>query len=322
MSGEEGFHVPVLLEETLSLLDIRPGGTYVDATMGGGGHFRAIAQRLSGGGTLIGLDRDPEAIAWNRQHRPSTEADVRIALARFSSLEDVLAREGAGKVDGIVADLGMSSHQLDSSTRGFSYMREAFLDMRMDPEVPLTASALISDSDAKKLADILAHYGEMRNPGRMAGVLKRCADRHRGRGLTSSRLKDCLRSEYGSRLGYTMLAKLFQALRITVNDELGELRALMGSIPRCLGAGGTAAVISYHSLEDRIVKQCFVDEERGCVCDRRIPRCVCGRTSTLKRITRKPIRPAAPEIQQNPRARSARLRAARRTHLNGEAAYQ
>jgi 16S rRNA (cytosine1402-N4)-methyltransferase len=307
-SGAARYHTPVLLEESMRALAVKPGGRYVDCTLGGGGHFQALVDRLGAGGLAIGVDRDPDAIAWCEAHVRRGEAAVVIRQRRFSRFYEVLDELRLADVDGVLLDLGVSSRQLFAEKRGFSYMRETALDMRMDPSDARTAADILQSSSTADLARILSEYGEIRNPLRMAETIKRCEKSRRLR--TSGDLKDCLRQEYGATLNVKMLAKLFQALRIAVNDELAELRDCCERATAALGQGGRLVVISYHSLEDRFVKNFMRDNEKGCMCPPSVPVCVCGKVQTLKRITHKAIMPSSLEVNVNPASRSARLRAA------------
>lgn len=304
----EWYHTPVLLEECMQALAVKPGGVYVDCTLGGGGHFRSIVDRLGTKGTAIGLDRDPEAIAWCGRRMNDKKATMIFRHTRFSRLGEVLDELGLDAVDGVLIDLGVSSRQITARQRGFSYMMETPLDMRMDPSDASTAADVLRASTVTDLTRILSDYGEMRNPARMAETINRCIKR---RPLeTSKDLKECLRGEYGETLSIKMLAKLFQALRIAVNDELDELRECCEQAAMRLRAGGRLVVISYHSLEDRFVKNFMRNNEKGCVCPPSAPLCVCNKTKIFKRINRRAIVASAPEISRNPASRSARLRAA------------
>jgi 16S rRNA (cytosine1402-N4)-methyltransferase len=302
-----------MLREVIEALAIKPHGAYVDGTMGGGGHFSAIAHRLRSGATAIGIDRDPESIEWNRRHMDTYDATVRLACERFSRIDSVMRDAGRTRVDGILFDLGVSSRQIDESGRGFSYRGSAPLDMRMNGRAGQTAAELLAECDQAHLSRILAEYGEVRNAGRMARALVGWRESRPLR--TAHDLRTCLEREYGPSLKYKVLAKVFQALRIAVNDELRELRIACEKAVDCLEPGGRLVVLSYHSLEDRIVKQFMRDAEQGCTCSPSLPRCVCEKEVSLKRITRKALKPTPEEVARNSRARSARLRVAQRVDI-------
>jgi 16S rRNA (cytosine1402-N4)-methyltransferase len=307
---EENYHNPVMVEECMTGLAIRKSGIYVDGTLGGGGHFSAIAAQLTGDGVLLGIDRDPHALAWVNDHLPATAATLIVKQARFSEFDKVLAEAGIDAVDGILLDLGISSRQIDDAARGFAYMRDAPLDMRMNPGQGPTAAEVLADADEAELARILSTFGEVLNPMRMAGAIKRFAAVRPI--VTSGDLKQCLHREYGAALPIKVLAKVFQALRIAVNAELDELRICLEKATRFLRVGGRLAVLSYHSLEDRIVKQYMRDGEGACICPPEVPRCTCSRVPLIKRVNRKSLRPQTAEVACNQRARSARLRIAER----------
>ena len=317
----ERYHTPVLLDECIQALAVKPEGVYVDCTLGGGGHFQTIVDRLGTKGTALGLDRDPEAIAWCGRLMKDKKATVVLRQTRFSRLGEVLDELGFDAVDGMLIDLGVSSRQITARHRGFSYMKETPLDMRMDPSDASTAADVLRASTVTDLTRILSDYGEMRNPARMAETINRCIKR---RPLeTSKDLKECLRGEYGETLSIKMLAKLFQALRIAVNDELNELRKCCEQAAIRLSTGGRLVVISYHSLEDRFVKNFMRDKEKGCVCPPLVPVCVCNNRKVFKRINRRAIVASAPEISRNPASRSARLRAAEKiAELSGTPSSQ
>jgi 16S rRNA (cytosine1402-N4)-methyltransferase len=319
MSGAE-YHVPVLLKEVLELFVSERGGVYVDGTLGGGGHFRAIAERVSlsvserpseNEPIIIGIDRDSEAA--ERARRSSfdgVKAKVIIEQTRFSEFDAVLAKYGIDKVQGLFVDLGVSSRQIDEPVRGFMYMKDAPLDMRMDQSGGMTAAEFLANSGEGELADVLEKYGEIRNAPRLARVIKAYISGNKME--TSADLRNCVAKEYGERFDIKLLAKLFQALRIKVNGELEELKKFLEKSITYLTKGGRVAVISYHSLEDRTVKDFFRQAEAACICDPNQPVCTCGKEVLLKRINRKAITASDEEIKRNPRSRSARLRVAER----------
>ncbi len=310
MSGEE-YHVPVLVGEVSELFAFGGGGVYVDGTLGGGGHFRAIAERLPEASILIGIDRDGEAVERARQAEfYGISAKIIIEQARFSEFDAVLSRHGIERVHGLFADLGVSSRQIDEPARGFTYMREAPLDMRMNQADGMTAAEFLERCGEDELADVLDEYGEIRNARRLAKAIK---DFMVGNKMeTSADLKRCITKEYGNRADIKLTAKLFQALRIKTNGELTELQTFLDKSATYLAKGGRVAVISYHSLEDRTVKDFFRKAEAKCVCDPNQPICVCGKQVLFKRINRKAITASDEEIKRNPRSRSARLRVAER----------
>jgi 16S rRNA (cytosine1402-N4)-methyltransferase len=292
----------------MDALAIKPDGTYLDATAGGGGHLRELVARLDSRGKAVGTDRDPEAIAWCRARLQNVLPSLILEQAPFSRLGDVLDRSGITAIDGLLLDLGVSSHQIDDGARGFSYMQDTPLDMRMDPTHGVSAAEFLSAADEAELQRVFSEYGEIRNPGRMARAFRRFMAAHPM--ATSRDVTKCLTDEYGAGLPIKIIAKVFQAVRIAVNDELAELSDCLRLALAYVKKGGRIVVISYHSLEDRIVKNFFRDNENPCKCPRSMPYCTCGRKIMLKRINRKVIIPGESEIHANPRARSARLRCA------------
>ncbi len=301
------YHAPVLLQESIEALAIKPDGRYLDGTVGGGGHFRAIVAELGDGGVAVGIDRDADAIEHTRASLGTVAAHVVLAQAQYSSFDRILAENGIEGLDGALLDLGVSSHQLDTSDRGFSYLREGPLDLRMDRGRGITAAELVATYDVGALERVLRDYGEVINAPRMARVLHEAA--RQGRLQSTLDLRRCLEAEYG-RLRPKVLSKVFQGLRIAVNRELEELETFLGKIVDALRVGGRLVVIAYHSLEDRIVKQFMRDREGRCVCPPGLPICQCGRQRTVRRLHTSAIRPSPAEVGRNPRARSARLRAA------------
>jgi 16S rRNA (cytosine1402-N4)-methyltransferase len=311
MSESDAYHTPVLLEEVIRLLPHKNDGVFLDGTLGGGGHFRAMVEKLDAAGTLIGIDRDPEAVLWNRERLPLCRPAVILEQARFSEFDKVLERHGISSLDGMFLDLGVSSHQIDSPLRGFSYLQEGDLDMRMDPSSGISARELIENSSAAELTVILRDYGEVEGAAKIAAAIK---NRGRERPLqTAADLRACCAGRISNDLSIKLLAKIFQALRIAVNDELGELQRFCAKVLDFLKPGGRLAVIAYHSLEDRIVKNFMRENERICICPPESPRCVCRRLPLFKRLTKKAVRPSLQEITCNRRCRSARLRVVERT---------
>ncbi|MGX8698558.1 MAG: 16S rRNA (cytosine(1402)-N(4))-methyltransferase RsmH [bacterium] len=305
-----GKHIPVLLDECLAGLAIKPDGIYVDGTLGRGGHSEKIAERLQTG-RLLGLDRDPAAILEAGERlRPFGER-VKLIRANFRDLGAVLDEEGIDRVDGMLFDLGVSSPQLDDPVRGFSYRADAPLDMRMDPDAPLSAYDVVNGWAEEELTDILFTYGEERYARRIAAAILRA--RAKKPIETTLELVELIRAAMPAaalREKQHPAKRTFQALRIAVNDELGALDAVMDTALERLRPGGRLCVISFHSLEDRIVKNAIRRRENGCTCPPELPVCVCGFVKTVKSVTRKPITPSERELQENPRSRSARLRVA------------
>ncbi len=305
---EAGFHRPVLAAEAAELLVADPQGVYVDATLGGGGHTRRVLARLGAAGRLVGVDRDPDALEACRE----LESDPRVTLVhgRFGALRAILASLGLERVQGILVDLGMSSHQVDRPERGFSFLHDGPLDMRMDPGEGFSAADLVNRLDERELARILREYGEEPRARRVAAAIVRA--RRRGPIRTTGQLARVVEEALGRRGGRHPATRTFQALRIAVNRELEELDALLGDLPHLLAPGGRVVAIAYHSLEDRRVKRAFRDGEPRCRCPPHALRCVCGRPGWIRVLTRKAVRPSPDEVEANPRARSARLRAAER----------
>lgn len=304
------YHVPVMAEESLSLLIGDPDGVYVDGTLGGGGHSERILARLGNGGLLVGIDRDPEALA--RAGRLSLEygARFRAVRANFSEIARTLDAMGIEGADGILLDLGVSSRQLDEGARGFSFMRSGPLDMRMDPESGKPASELVNTLDAEELADIFYKYGEEHASRRVARAV--VAAREVESIVTTEALAKVVERALGRHGGKHPGTKVFQALRIAVNGELEALGSFLSTLPGVLKPGGRVVVISYHSLEDRMVKTALKELTRHCVCPEHLPVCRCGLPGSLEMLTKKAVKPSAAEVVSNPRSRSARLRAARR----------
>jgi 16S rRNA (cytosine1402-N4)-methyltransferase len=303
-------HVPVLADEVLSVLAPQAGETIVDCTFGAGGHSTLLAARLRGDGKLIAIDRDPTVAPYFERLRRSTSAKVRLLHGEFSQVLGQLASNGV-QADAILLDLGVSSMQLDRPERGFSYAADAALDMRMDPSAELTARDVVNESAERDLAEIFRRYGEERYARQIArAIVKRRAKQPFERtGDLVEVVKQAIPAP--ARFGEGHPAKrVFQALRIEVNDELGSLERALPAALEMLRPGGRLAVISFHSLEDRIVKRFLRAEEHGCTCPPEFPVCVCGASPTLRATPRRAIRPSAAEIARNPRSQSARLRAA------------
>ncbi|HZO97345.1 MAG TPA: 16S rRNA (cytosine(1402)-N(4))-methyltransferase RsmH [Gaiellaceae bacterium] len=303
-------HVPVLADEVLAALAPRPGETIIDCTFGAGGHASLLAARLRGEGKLIAIDRDPTVAPYFERLRRSTAAKVRLLHGEFSQVLAQLAGNGV-RADAILLDLGVSSMQLDRPDRGFSYAADAPLDMRMDPSALVTAQDVVNETDEAELASIFRRYGEERYARQIARAI---AKRRRARpfertGDLVETIKQAIPAP--ARFGEGHPAKrVFQALRIEVNDELGALERALPQALELLRPHGRLAVISFHSLEDRIVKRFLRAEEHGCTCPPEFPVCACGAEPTLRATPRRAIRPSAAEVARNPRSQSARLRVA------------
>jgi 16S rRNA (cytosine1402-N4)-methyltransferase len=304
-----------LLEEALHFLDARPGRLIVDGTLGDGGHAEAILERTAPAGRLVGLDRDPDALRIAGERLARFGARVSLAHASFRDLAAVLAESGAPRVDGVLLDLGVSSRQLDQPERGFRFGADSAgatpLDMRMDPTRGESAAELLAGASEAQLARCFRDYGELPRAGRLAREIVRRRELQPLR--TTAELLDAIRAAgIGGGRKHNPATLVFQALRIAVNDELGALEAGLGAAIDALAPGGRLCVIAYHSLEDRIAKQRMAREERPCTCPPAAPVCSCGKKPRLARLTRRAVRPSEAEIHDNPRARSARLRAAQR----------
>ncbi|MCL4535673.1 MAG: 16S rRNA (cytosine(1402)-N(4))-methyltransferase RsmH [Bacteroidetes bacterium] len=302
-------HTPVLFEEVMAALQPRPGGRYIDATLGLGGHARGILERSAPGGRLLGLDADPDAVESAKQRLVDFGERCVLVVANFAEVGSVAVEHGFAAVDGVLFDLGVSSMQLGRAERGFSFQSEGPLDMRLDPSQTTTAADLVNRLTVEELADIFYRYGEerrsrplaraitaareqspIRTTGQLAAIVRRVVPRGRGRIDPATRA--------------------FQALRIAVNRELESLERALPQALDLLRPGGRLAVISFHSLEDRIVKTFMAREARGCICPPGLPVCRCGHRPRLRLITRKPITPTREEEKTNPRSRSAKLRVA------------
>ena len=306
-------HVPVLADEVRELLAVEPGATVVDATFGAGGHSRLLASELAGRGRLIAIDRDPEARAYFDRVRRELPQQSRFLRGDFAIVLNQLAENGV-EADAVLLDLGVSSMQIDRPERGFSYAVDAPLDMRMDPSAPQSARDVVNEFDERELADIMRRYGEERFARQIARAIVRRRETQPFE--RTADLVETIKSAIPAprRFGDGHPAKrVFQALRIAVNHELESLERALPAALAMLRPGGRVAVISFHSLEDRIVKRFFAAEARGCVCPPEFPVCVCGREPRLRLVTKKAVRPAPQEVAGNPRSASARLRVAART---------
>jgi 16S rRNA (cytosine1402-N4)-methyltransferase len=306
-------HLSVLPDEVLALLDPAPGGIYLDGTLGGGGHARLILEASAPDGRLIGLDRDPSALRKAAEVLAPFGDRVVLRHRNFSEAAGVLAELGIKGLDGMLLDLGVSSHQLDEASRGFSFRGEAPLDMRMDPTSGPTAADLVNTAAAEELARIFREYGEERWAGRIARRIVQVRQQHP---LTTTRqLAELVRDAVPGGKAPARIhpaTRVFQALRIQVNQELEHVSRGIAEAVDLLNPGGRLVVISFHSLEDRIVKRFFQEEAKGCICPPRLPTCVCNHRPRLEVLTRKGVRASDAEVEANPRARSAVLRAVRR----------
>lgn len=304
-------HRPVLLRETIAGLNIKPDGTYVDATLGGAGHSQRIASQLSDDGRLIGIDQDEAALDAARQRLAGALCRVELVKANFRHLSDVLDDLQLKTVDGVLFDVGVSSFQLETAERGFSYHTEAVLDMRMDLNNPLTAYKVVNEWDGNEIARILRRYGEEKYARNIASAITRY--RAKKTIETTTELAGIVKSAIPAaarRRGPHPARRTFQAIRIAVNDELGALEDGLDAAIERTAVGGRICVITFHSLEDRLVKERFRKGSEGCTCPPDFPVCVCGHRQTLKIVNRKPIIPSEAEVEDNPRARSAKLRIA------------
>jgi 16S rRNA (cytosine1402-N4)-methyltransferase len=303
-------HVPVLLQETIEMLQPRPGGRYIDGTLGAGGHAAAILQASMPDGRLLAFDRDPEAIEFAQRRLGDLAARAVFVNASFAAVGELAPAYGFAPADGILLDLGLSSRQLADPGRGFSFLQEGPLDMRFDPAQPVTAADLVNELPEAELADIFWRYGEERHSRKVARAI--IANRPV---TTTTQLAQLVADHSGRRTGRIHPAtRIFQALRIAVNEELAALESVLPAAVDLLGGGGRLAVISFHSLEDRIVKLFMRDQSRDCVCPPKQPVCTCAVTPRLRLLARKAVKASEAEIARNPRSRSARLRGAEKLH--------
>lgn len=313
----EDRHLPVLFDEVLDYLSPKPGGRYLDGTLGMGGHTEGIMERSGGQAEVLGLDRDHVALDMARQRLERFGGQVQFALTKFSGFENAMAEVGWEGLDGALIDIGVSSLQLDDPERGFSFRTDGPLDMRMGAhggEAP--ASALVNKASYEKLKRVIFRYGEEPLAGRIARFI--CNAREEEPIETTLQLAAIVERAYPAKMRAKArnhpATKTFQALRMEVNGELDELREFIERIVAYLNPGGRIAVISFHSLEDRIVKRAFKHEAKGCLCPRHQPICVCGHVPSLRILTKKPVMAGEEENARNPRARSAKLRVAERLH--------
>ncbi len=303
-------HEPVLLQECIEGLAIRPDGVYLDGTAGGGGHSFEIAKRLTSG-RLIALDRDEEAVRAASARLAPLGERATVLRCNFSTMAEATRRIGVHEVDGILLDIGVSSYQLDNPARGFSYNHDAPLDMRMAQDQPLTAYQIVNGYSEQALADLIFTYGEERWAKRIAAFIVQA--RQTAPIETTFQLNAVIKQAVPAgarRDGPHPSKRTFQAIRIAVNDELGELRRAVEEGISLLRPGGRFCIITFHSLEDRIVKQAFAQAAKGCTCPPQLPVCVCGNKPQIRLVTRKPVVASEEELARNPRSRSAKLRVA------------
>lgn len=303
-------HKSVLLYETVDGLSIKENGIYVDGTMGGGGHSYQILDRLGDAGRLIGIDQDEDAIAAASDRLSVFGNKFEAVRSNYENIENVLSDKGISAVDGIVLDLGVSSYQLDTPERGFTYrVDDAPLDMRMDNRQSLTAEVIVNEYSQSSLAKIISDYGEDRFAKNIAKHI--CIEREKGRITTTGQLNEIIRAAIPAKVRETgghPSKRTYQAIRIEVNHELDVLKNSINAMIDLLNPGGRLCIITFHSLEDRIVKLAFRDAENPCTCPPNFPKCVCGKVSKGKVITRKPILPGEEELEANSRSQSAKLR--------------
>ena len=304
-------HVPVLFNETIENLNIRPDGIYVDGTLGGGGHSRGICERLGEDGLLIGIDRDTDALRAAQKNLEEFKCRKIFVHDNYSNIKRVLEGYQIERIDGAVLDLGVSSFQLDAEERGFSYMKPAPLDMRMDAEAPFSAYDVVITYTKTELCDSIRSYGEEKWASRISDFIVKARGPHCETPIkTTDALTDIIKAAIPAsarREGPHPAKRTFQAIRIEVNDELGGLRKAVDEFVDVLGEKGRLCIITFHSLEDRIVKEKFNYRADPCTCPKNLT-CVCGKKPEVKKISRKPIIPSESEIESNPRSRSAKLR--------------
>ena len=305
-------HIPAMLNEVVNYLNCRPGNVYVDGTLGGCGHARAICEKIIPGGTLIGIDQDIDAVSNAETVLKDYSSNIHLFHGNFIRLPEFLEQLEIDSVDGILLDLGLSQHQIENSGRGFSFRKDEPLDMRMDIQSRQTAQELVNDLSQQELQELFRKYGEER---RAKQIVKNIAGiRRREKIRTSKQLAqiiiDSIPAQAASKQKIHPATRVFMALRIAVNRELERLETFLEHAVDLLNPGGRLCVLSFHSLEDRIVKQRFKDLEKGCICPPKLPQCVCGQQPQLRILTKKVVRPTEEEIAANPMARSTRLRAA------------
>jgi 16S rRNA (cytosine1402-N4)-methyltransferase len=305
MTNRDNYHIPVMLKETLDSFLIDLDGDYLDCTLGGGGHARVVLDMISDKGTLLGIDRDKEAIEQtsNLSEAYKNFTTANISFANVMSLGSVVF---GLKFDGILMDLGVSSHQIDEPQRGFSYLNSGDLDMRMNEDDELTAYIVVNNYTEEQLMEIFYKYGEEKKARYIARNI--CNEREESPIKTTKELSDIVGRSVPYKNRIKTLSRIFQAIRIEVNNELGEIEDFLKASLKILKKNGRVAIMSYHSLEDRIVKRFINEMATGCTCPKDFPQCICGKVPIVKKITKKPIIATEEEIKENPRARSAKLR--------------
>ncbi|MCT4594378.1 MAG: 16S rRNA (cytosine(1402)-N(4))-methyltransferase RsmH [Anaeromicrobium sp.] len=306
-------HVSVLLKETVDNLEIKPNGIYVDGTLGGGGHSSYICEQLSKEGSLIGIDQDKDALKSASKRLEAYENNKIFVHSNFSNIKNVLEELEIDKIDGMILDLGVSSYQLDEAQRGFSYQQDAPLDMRMNRDVPFTAWNVVNEYEESEIFRIIKEYGEDRWASRIAKFIVK--ERDEKSIDTTIELVEVIKKAIPAaarREGPHPAKRTFQAIRIEVNNELGIIENTIKDAVEKLNKGGRLSIITFHSLEDRIVKKTFKELSIACTCPPEFPMCMCGGKAKVKRITKKPILPSKEEIHVNPRSRSAKLRVAQK----------
>ena len=306
-------HVPIMLQECIDGLNINPDGIYVDATLGGAGHSSEIVKRLSKNGTLIGIDKDATAIEVSRQRLSKFDCNVILVNDDYKNLLEILKENNIEKIDGLLADLGVSSYQLDEASRGFSYSKDAPLDMRMNQNQSLTAYTVVNTYSEKELLKILYEYGEENFAKSIVrNILKERSEKPI---QTTGELVKIIEKSVPSKLlhkGGSVAKKTFQAIRIEVNSELENLKSVLNDMIDCLKPEGRLCIITFHSLEDRLVKNCFSENSTGCICPKSLPICVCNHKPIIELINKKPIIPSQNEIENNSRSTSSKLRIAKK----------
>lgn len=310
---DASYHIPIMLEQVVNLLEPERGGVFVDGTLGGGGHARALLERLPAGSRLFGIDRDTDALSAAGRKLTQFGDSFTPIHGNFFHMRELLKEYGVLRIDGALLDLGVSSYQLDTPERGFSYHDDAPLDMRMDLSAQFNAYDVINGYEERELAAIIRDYGEERFAGRIARAVAR--ERNKRPIQSTCELAQVIKAAIPAanrREGPHPARRTFQAVRIEVNGELKGLGEAVTDAARLLSPGGVLAVITFHSLEDRIVKQAFRTMENPCICSPKAPVCVCGRKSEARVLTKKPLTATERELRDNPRSRSAKLRAIRR----------
>ena len=306
--NQEKFHTPVQIDQVLEYLISDPSGIYVDGTIGGGGHSIEILKRLTPTGRIIGIDLDKKAFEYAKDRLKSFEKRVILKKGNFTEIGDILSSLKINQVDGILLDLGVSSHQIDTGERGFSYLAQGPLDMRMSAETKTTAEEIINTFSEQDLERIFREFGEERKARYVARAIVR--ERGKSQITTTQQLVKIIEPVFPFQYRIKSLARIFQAIRIAVNKELENLQFFLNKSLGLLNSGGRLVIISYHSLEDRMVKEFFVRQVNPCECPPGLPVCVCGKQPTIRLLTKKIVQATEQEIQSNPRSRSAKLRAA------------